>query len=1531
MKLPYPPLSLLILALCGNPVGAQVVWTNAASDIWNTAANWSPNQVPGPADSVIITNAGVTVSLAGSAAAGSIFLDSGSALDLAGQTLELSGPLTLGPDGFFTVDSGTLDGVTNAVLNGTFGWTGGFLSGTLVLATNSTLVILAEDANLPGCSLTNFGTVEWISGNLHGGDGALVSNYGLWDVLNDQALDNAWGGAVGTEFDNYGQLLKSGDVASSSFQDVSFYQVSGLIDVMDGLELDFQGGGGFYGGSVATNYSGLTVLSGGYFSFSGTVTTTNTWEDGADLLGQNVIFGSLTWISGTWAGAQSVTIATNATLIVAGGDGTNDLSDCNVTNYGTVEWTGGTLQGGYGAYIINNGLWDTSSDQAINSADGEPAEVFENYGTFRKSGGQGGASSFKDVVFNQLAGKIDVQPGLEVDFQGGGSFSGGYINTNASGRAVLSAGLFNLNGTVTGTNTWENSGGLLGDNVLHGGLTWVAGTWAGASSVTVAPGSKLVVAGGAASNNFSGCLLTNNGTVDWTGGSLQADGALVVNNGLWEMRADGSLTGAGTVFNNAGIVRKIGGTNATAFGILLQYLGGFVEIDRGTLLLQSGSFDQGSGTLTVALGGTNAGQWGQLSAGAISLGGPLNLQLVNGFVPPAGSQFRILSCSTLSGAFTGTDLPAGLSIVYDNSGALVIATNAVTGAILTWPTPAPISYGTALGSGQLNARASVPGSFAYSPGPGTMLAAGLHEISVLFTPTNSAEFSPVACTVSLLVEPAPLTITARNLYMTLGSSIPPLTAAYSGFVNGDSPASLGGLPALFTPATGGSPPGSYPITVSLGSINDPNYVYSFLPGLLTIQQTDFYVAANGNDSNPGTLAQPFRSVGAAVLAEEAAGTNVHRNIYFRGGEYFNVCQSLQGPGDPGTDDSNLTIAGYSNETAVLYGGQPLTNWVATSNGWWHAALPPYPGPFNSSVNLLTNWEVRMLLVDGQMADRAQFPIDGSSLLYTNTGGTNYINYNEGDIPDSMVATNMEVMVDFSWDAQTLGVSAIDRNTQTIYFSGDGVRPDRGLDFTGVQTYRVYNTAEGMSRPGQFYFDRTNHIVNYWPLNGKDPNTSEIIVPTTQCMFYIFGYPGGSPWNITFSNLTLNVNAVDIENEGNFGFLWDYMSLIHAFYCTDLVMQDMTMGWCGGNALGMDYSFCTNAALLDSEIGFCGGYGVALRMAPCVISNNFIHDTGLISWQSPGVRVSQQGLVIQNSIFNSKEAAFADHDVDACTFTLNYVSNAMTVLRDLGAFYTYFGDATTLPHTNGNVVSSNVFQNVGLANDYDDSDPRDEYRPAVYFDEYTSNSVVQDNVFLDCKIPFFCNIATSNAVLGNIVFNTNAQYLRIYASPDSSPPNSIQANVFYSSTNILVDNPQIWDSWADNLFWSDCNPPLTNNVPQGAVIADPQFVAPPFAFGPNSPAPALGIAPLVWKPLARGVQFINPAPPMLLVMSESPGTGQFVLQVRSQPGFPVELQVSTDLRTWVSVTTFTPNTPLVNISNTISHDVPQEFWRAVQKP
>ena len=60
---------------------------------------------------------------------------------------------------------------------------------------------------------------------------------------------------------------------------------------------------------------------------------------------------------------------------------------------------------------------------------------------------------------------------------------------------------------------------------------------------------------------------------------------------------------------------------------------------------------------------------------------------------------------------------------------------------IIWTNPAPIIYGTSLTSNQLNATASVPGSFAYSPTNGAVLNAGTNALSVIFTPTDAVDFS----------------------------------------------------------------------------------------------------------------------------------------------------------------------------------------------------------------------------------------------------------------------------------------------------------------------------------------------------------------------------------------------------------------------------------------------------------------------------------------------------------------------------------------------------------------------------------------------------------------------------------------------------------------------------------------------------------------------------------------------------------------------------------------------------------------------
>src|SRR5205823_10114891 len=78
---------------------------------------------------------------------------------------------------------------------------------------------------------------------------------------------------------------------------------------------------------------------------------------------------------------------------------------------------------------------------------------------------------------------------------------------------------------------------------------------------------------------------------------------------------------------------------------------------------------------------------------------------------------------------------------------------------ITWPAPADVAYGTALTATQLNATASAPGTFAYTPAAGTMLDAGTHALSVTFTPTNAATYSGATATVTLTVLKASSTIT----------------------------------------------------------------------------------------------------------------------------------------------------------------------------------------------------------------------------------------------------------------------------------------------------------------------------------------------------------------------------------------------------------------------------------------------------------------------------------------------------------------------------------------------------------------------------------------------------------------------------------------------------------------------------------------------------------------------------------------------------------------------------------------------------
>ncbi len=71
--------------------------------------------------------------------------------------------------------------------------------------------------------------------------------------------------------------------------------------------------------------------------------------------------------------------------------------------------------------------------------------------------------------------------------------------------------------------------------------------------------------------------------------------------------------------------------------------------------------------------------------------------------------------------------------------------------IITWSTPASITYGTALSSTQLKATASISGTFSYSPAAGTVLPAGRQTLNVTFTPSDATDYTTATKSVSLTV------------------------------------------------------------------------------------------------------------------------------------------------------------------------------------------------------------------------------------------------------------------------------------------------------------------------------------------------------------------------------------------------------------------------------------------------------------------------------------------------------------------------------------------------------------------------------------------------------------------------------------------------------------------------------------------------------------------------------------------------------------------------------------------------------------
>src|SRR5713101_7493781 len=117
--------------------------------------------------------------------------------------------------------------------------------------------------------------------------------------------------------------------------------------------------------------------------------------------------------------------------------------------------------------------------------------------------------------------------------------------------------------------------------------------------------------------------------------------------------------------------------------------------------------------------------------------------LIHGFCRPWGFADTLTSGTVLAAANQTFLVPFPPTDPSNQSSATVNVTLTADQStpMIAWATPSAITYGAALSATQLNATASVPGTFVYTPMPGTVLGAGNQTLSVTFTPTDTTDYT----------------------------------------------------------------------------------------------------------------------------------------------------------------------------------------------------------------------------------------------------------------------------------------------------------------------------------------------------------------------------------------------------------------------------------------------------------------------------------------------------------------------------------------------------------------------------------------------------------------------------------------------------------------------------------------------------------------------------------------------------------------------------------------------------------------------
>jgi parallel beta-helix repeat protein len=524
----------------------------------------------------------------------------------------------------------------------------------------------------------------------------------------------------------------------------------------------------------------------------------------------------------------------------------------------------------------------------------------------------------------------------------------------------------------------------------------------------------------------------------------------------------------------------------------------------------------------------------------------------------------------------------------------------------------------------------------------------------------------------------------------------------------------------------------------------------------TCSATMYFVDVNhptARDSNPGTEALPFKTIGKATSLVNAGDT-----VFVKAGIYretvilsrSGTSTTIRGSNGAATITSPITIAAYPGHEGkvIISAAEPVNSWRKCTGPQECAGNPDWAHIYRADVTALvqahpsTSFAVRQVFQHGKLLERSRYPDTGWSYPTRLPDPMKVFTDDTLSQPPGYFTGAFCHIKTADWEIEPIPITAFSQGTITLSKS-----PRYAI--TTRFGYYISRIVGEINAEGEWAYDPAQKEVFLWP-QGDVPDGVEFSYRQ-----YCVRVNAGTAWNV--------VRGLTLHHAYQDG-LWLYRS-------HNLRIENNTMEYpCSfGIRVQGDGGACDDNQILGNTVRYCGygGIGVSRDCSRNNVEGNYVYAIGTDTFAGDLLYGQTQAIYIAGPytrVYNNR--------VDRCGWvglylsgptlgrdvSYNYVTNTGLSLSDGGNLYTGgFSEVPEKDHIHHNILADAIGC-LSMDRPHDNGLPptvptHSGNTSGLVVDEEGNNRVIEDNTIINAGLRGIAlHWAPSNLVQRNTLYN-----------------------------------------------------------------------------------------------------------------------------------------------------------------------------------